>query len=527
MKWRCTIVRLLICGLGLAAWPGAAAGPFEGPVAPTPHSRIDELVFGRLEALGIEPARLCSDGVFVRRVYLDVLGTLPTADEARAFIASTDPDKRRALIDRVLARDEYADYWAMKWGDLLRIKSEFPINLWPNAVQAYHRWVRTCLRENWPYDRFVRELLTASGSNFRVPPVNFFRALPRREPVSIAQAVALTFMGVRPEGWPPERWSGMAGFFAQVAYKPTSEWKEEIVYFDPGKTNSGAELPVLGTAVFPDGVAVELSPGQDPRAVFADWLVDPRNPWFARNLANRLWAWFLGRGIVHEPDDCRPDNPPSHPELLAYLEQELIAARYDVKRVQRLILNSTTYQLAPIPQDAAPAAEAHFAFYAPRRLEAEVLIDALCQITGTTEKYSSPIPEPFSFIPEQQRSIGLADASITSPFLEMFGRPARDTGLESERSRRPTAAQRLHLLNSSHIQRKLEQGPKFRALLQSRKSPREIVTTLYLTLLSRYPTQDELGIVAEYTKADAQSPRDAVLDVVWALINSDEFVYRH
>ncbi len=215
----------------------------------------------------------------------------------------------------------------MKWCDLLRVKSEFPINLWPNAVQAYHRWIRTCVKENMPYDRFVRELLTASGSNFRKPQVNFYRAVQSREPQAVAQAVALTFMGVRPASWPKERWSGMAAFFSQIAYKPTLEWKEEIVLFDLEKAATEAAAKTLQTAAFPDGTPAKLSPGQDPREAFADWLLAPKNPWFARNMANRVWFWLLGRGIVDPPDDMRPDNPPSNPELLAYLEQELVASR--------------------------------------------------------------------------------------------------------------------------------------------------------------------------------------------------------
>ena len=194
--------------------------------------------------------------------------------------------------------------------------------------------------------------------------------------------------------------------------------------------------------------------------MFADWLIRPENPWFTRNIVNRVWCWLLGRGIIHEPDDIRPDNPPSNPELLAYLERDLVAAHYDLKHMFRQILNSRTYQLSSIRRSPRPEAAAKFAFYPLRRLEAEVLIDALCQITGTTEKYTSAIPEPFTFMPDNQRSIALADGSISSSFLELYGRPSRDTGLESERNNRPTAAQRLHLLNSSHMQRKIEQSAK-------------------------------------------------------------------
>jgi hypothetical protein len=423
----------------------------------------------------------------------------------------------------------------MKWSDILRVKSEFPINLWPNAVQTYHRWIRTCIKENMPYDKFVRELLTASGSNFRVPPVNFYRAVQSKESQSIAQAVALTFMGVRAESWPKERLSGMSAFFSKVGYRTTAEWKEEIVVFDPDKlalsTVEGAAAPdsnaVTQVAIFPDGNSVRLSPDQDPREVFANWLISPKNPWFARNIVNRIWSWLLGRGIIDEPDDIRPDNPPGNPELLAYLERELLASHYDLKHIYRLILNSNTYQLSSIPTTDKPEGEANFSHYPLRRLEAEVLIDALNQITGTTEKYSSAIPEPFTFIPENQRSIALADGSITSSFLEMFGRPPRDTGLESERSNRPTSDQRLHLLNSSHIQRKIEQSSRLRDLMQSRRKPREVTTELYLTILSRFPTDEELKIIEAYSKSRRENRREVAFDLAWALINSAEFLYRH
>jgi hypothetical protein len=523
---------ILLPALVESAASGEALSPFEsqpaaaGQTVPTPptgpgaRSQIDKLIFSRLEQLGIQPANMCSDAVFVRRAYLDVIGALPTAQEAGTFLSDQDPNKRSTLIDRLLEYDEFADYWAMKWSDLLRVKAEFPINLWPNAVQAYHHWIRSSIRENRPYDRFVRDMLTANGSNFRVPQVNFYRAIQSKEPQAIAQAVALTFMGERAENWDKDRLSGMAGFFSQVAYKSTSEWKEEIVSFDPNK-------PPAPAAVFPDGTPAKLSPDKDPREVFADWLITPKNPWFTRNIVNRVWSWLLGRGIIHEPDDIRSDNPPSNPELLAFLEKELISANYDLKHIYRLILNSQTYQLSSIPRTGRPEGQVNFSHYPLRQLEAEVLIDALNQITGTTEKYSSAIPEPFTFIPEDRRSIALADGSTTSSFLEMFGRSARDTGLESERNNRPTAAQRLHLLNSSHIQRKIEQGPGLRPLLQSKQKPREVVTELYLTILSRFPTDEELKTVQAYSPQGAGRGREAAVDLAWALINSPEFIYRH
>lgn len=515
--------------------PGFGRSTFELATPSVPRGRIDELVFAKLQALGIEPARPCSDAVFLRRAYLDVIGTLPTVDEARAFLTDKDPDKRDKLIDALLQRPEFADFWAMKWSDLLRVKAEFPINLWPNAAQAYHRWIRNALRTTMPYDRFVRELLTSSGSNFRVPQVNFYRAMQSRDPKGIARSVALTFMGTRVDHWPEDRLAGMAAFFTKVAYKPTGEWKEEIVIFDPLKDvlpPSGSEQPAgkkpagkkaapkkpsgekppagnLPQPVFPDGTRVEIPWDKDPRVVFADWLIRPDNPWFTRNIVNRIWYWLVGRGIIHEPDDIRPDNPPSNPELLEYLAAELVQANYDLKHIYRLILTSSTYQFSPIPRTKDPRAAAHFASYVVRRLEAEVIIDALNQITGTTERYSSIIPEPYTFIPENCRAIALPDGSITSSFLELFGRPPRDTGLESERNNRITAAQRLHLLNSSHVRDKLRSGPALRKLLQEGNA----TENLYLAILSRFPGPGEGGAAGE--------------TLAWTLINTSEFLFRH
>ena len=264
----------------------------------------------------------------------------------------------------------------MKWSDLLRIKAEFPINLWPNAAQAYYHWIRTSIRENKPYDRFARELLTSSGSNFRVPPVNFYRAIQSRQPAAIAQAVALALMGARAEKWPPERLAGMSVFFAKIGYKSTAEWKEEIVFFDPTLTPvkpAGKNAAPPAAPIFPDGTPARIPPDRDPREVFADWLIDAKNPWFARNIVNRAWYWLDGRGIIHEPDDIRPDNPPSNPELLAYLEQR--TGRFALRPEARLPLDPEFEDLSAFvvgPRATGPEAEANFAFYPLRRLEAEV-----------------------------------------------------------------------------------------------------------------------------------------------------------
>jgi hypothetical protein len=538
---------LLVFALSLAVTPTAAADAslpvtptniFETVVSVTPETKIDTLVGAQLKKLGVVP-RLCSDEVFLRRAYLDVIGTLPTADEARTFLRDQRPEKRRLLIDHLLARPEFADYWAMKWCDVLRVKAEFPVNLWPNAAQAYHHWIKVSLRENKPYDQFVREMLTANGSNFRVGPVNFYRAVQNKTPEGIAAAVALTFMGTRVESWKDkDQLPGMAAFFSQLSYKPTREWKEEIVYWDPNKafheaTNTTLSLPQK--FILPDGKRIKKIPeDKDPREFFADWLITEKNPWFTTVLVNRQWGWLLGRGIIHEIDDIRPDNPPSNPKLLAYLQKEFVNSRYDMKELMRLILNSQTYQTSSIMPRCAQHehVEAHFGVYPLRRLDAEVLIDAINRVTETSDLYTSAIPEPFTFIPENTPAIALPDGSITSSFLELFGRSARATGQTDERVNKISPTQKMHLLNSGHIQRKITTSPKIKKLLtgNAKKDTErfsDILDEIYLMTLSRDPTPEERETTRAYVKKGGAKGSDVWYDVIWAVINSDEFLFRH
>jgi len=547
-------------GLKKASKPAPKPKPshhpvFENPASPAPANAIDKIVFAKLSSLGVKPV-LCSDAVFVRRAYLDLTGTLPEAHEAKAFIENSKmPNKRVALIDRLLNRPEHANYWAMRWSDILRIKAEFPVNLWPNAAQAYHRWVKAAVMQNKPYDAFARDLIISSGSNFRVPPVNFFRAMQDKSPEGIAATVALTLMGARVDHWPADRRAGMAVFFSQVGYKPTSEWKEQIVFWDPLKSTAVASstapgqdavaksvavtnvvpqaldkpLPVRKplTAVFPDGTKTTVPPDRDPREVFAEWLIQPNNPWFAKAIVNRTWAWVMGRGIIHEADDIQKDNPPSNPELLAYLEKELVSHKYDLKHLTRLILTSRTYQLSSVPRHKDPRALANFASYPLRRVEAEVLIDAVNQITGATDLLTSAVPEPFTYIPKEMPAVAVADGSISSSFLMLFGRSARGTGMQSERISELASSQWLHLLNSGHIQDKLTKGWKLRALLKSSTKQNVIVEKLYLAILSRFPTEEEQAAAAAYAKSGVVKGPDVGIDLAWSLINSQEFLLRH
>ncbi|TWU44868.1 hypothetical protein Q31b_00380 [Novipirellula aureliae] len=528
---------------------------FESDRPAVPTSEIDRLVFRSLSELGIEPV-ICSDCVFIRRAYLDTIGCLPTAAEVRAFLSDTDTKTKRVrLIDQLLERDEFADYWSMKWGDTLRIKAEFPINLWPNAAQAYHHWVRDSIAQNKPYDQFARELLTSSGSNFRAPEVNFYRAVQNKTPEGIANAVALTFMGCRSDSWSPTKLEGMAAFFSQIGYKPTAEWKEEIVFWDPlhqsvdasnvapgsavpGKVAASPEtdgsLPSIvrpTVATFPDGKTVKLTTEADPRIAFAAWLIRDDNPYFARSAVNRVWAWLLGRGLVEPADDFRADNPPIHPELLAYLESEFVKSHYDLKSLYRLILTSEVYQFSSLSNAASTDGEsrsvAELANYPLRRLDAEVLIDAINQITGSNDLYTSAIPEPFTYIPRGQPAVSIADGSITSPFLALFGRSARATGMADERSNNPVPAQWLHLLNSSHIQQKLERGQKLKRFFAANRKPQQTIDELYLTILSRHPSESEISIVMAYPNNRGRFRREDWIDICWALINSTEFSYKH
>jgi hypothetical protein len=519
---------LIFIGIGLslpisAQYSAGRTDPFKNSARQAPPRSIDQPLLKQYKEKGIRPAGTCSGSIFVRRIYLDLTGSIPTADEARSFIENRSMNKRASLIDELLASDGFSDYSAMLWCDRLRVKSEFPINLWPNAVQAYHRWIHTSIRENKHYDQFVSEILISNGSNFRVPQVNFFRAVQNNEPESLARAAALSFMGTRYDAWPEEQQSNLAAFFSDVRFKKTGEWKEEIVYADLFSMSTNRRPEQL---TFPDGISVNIPLHMDARAAFSDWLTSPKNPWFSKNAVNRIWHQLFGIGIIDAPDDLRPDNPPANAALLALLEKELIKSDYDLRHIYRLILNSATYQRSSIPQTNTPEAERLFAHYSLRRVDAETLIDSLCRITGTREQYWSVIPEPFSFMPMEDGSVTLADGSITSPFLEKFGRPPRDTGLASERNNEITGAQMLHLLNSSHIREKLDRVA-VNIPRRNRGNPQENIAELYLSILSRPPTTDELKVLQDYSESAEAQGASLAADVAWALINSPEFIFKH
>ena len=534
VQYRKAVVAFVLGALSFGTMTGAAEPPpfqpdermvlraiFEKSGDFVTVNRIDELLLAGLKKKRLRPAALCSDAVFVRRVYLDVIGTLPTAAQTRKFLNDTAPRKRAVLIDELLNSREFADYWAMKWADMLRVKAEFPINLWPNGAMVYYRWIHAAIRENKPFDHFARELLTANGSNLRDPPSNFYRAVSQKDAETLAETVAQTFLGTRIGPWPEQERKELTTFFSRVGYKGSAEWKEEIVFWD-------RKPPDSPYVVFPDGTKGTIGPNQDPRAVFADWLVSPNNIGFRENIANRVWYWLLGRGLVHEPDDFRLDNPPVYPDLLRYLGKELAVKKFDLKVLYRLILNSRTYQQSSIPRESMSNVEESFAVYPVRRLEAEVLQDAFNQIFDIRIGYSSEVPEPFTMIPPRYRTIMLPDPSISSSFLEMFGRATRDSGLESDRNNDVTEAQQLFLLNSTEVndwsRRYLQ---RYRNLGRSQSDRRKALDEIWLTILSRYPTSVEVQRFFENSQQPARQQGDHLQDLIWALINTKEFLCRH
>jgi len=514
--------------------PRKLAKPF--PKVPT-YNKIDELVLARLKELGILPSGLSTAAQFLRRVYLDVIGLPPTPAEARKFLADKDARKRAKLIDALLERDEYADFQALKWGDLLRIKSEFPSNLWPNGVQAYHRWVRNSIATNKPYDKFATELLTATGSNFRHPPSNYYRALRKRDAQGYAETTALVFMGARIScarchGHPTEAWTradsqGMAAFFPQVRIKRTQEWKEEIVYRSPTTTLRDSTTRQVIAPKFLGGQTVKLATGEDPRAAFAKWLTAPGNPWFAKSITNRMWFWLFERGIIHEIDDLRPTNPPTNPALLAYLESELVKSKYDLKHMYRLMLNSRTYQLSSMPNASNASDGVYFSHYPVKRLGAEQFLDTINAVTETYESYLSRVPEPYTRLPKGTRAVQVMDGSIGTPFLKLFGRPPRDTAYESDRCHETSMRQALYMINSSELENRVSRSPRIARMLKAKATDEAVVEEIFLAALARFPKAKEKAESIKYLVDNKRNRTQAVRDLMWALLNTKEFMFNH
>jgi len=489
---------------------------------------IDEKLLAKWKDLGLTPSPLCTDEEFFRRLHLDVLGTLPAPADIKAFLAEPDPARRKKAIDKVLDRPEYVDYWALKWGDLLRIDRDA---LNEKGMWSFTNWVRASLRDQKPVDEFVRDIITAEGSTFTDGPANYYRVA--NNPQDWSENTAQVFLGVRIQcarchHHPFEKWSqddyyGMSAFFVRLATKGSQEFGifggETVVHL----RSAGEQThPRKGGVVKPHPLdGPEMDDPFDRRRKLADWLTAPDNPFFAKNIVNRFWGYLMGRGLVEPLDDLRATNPASNPELLDALAKDFIAHKYDLKHLLRTILNSRAYQLSSLKTDgnAADAGNVQHTRYTVKRLTAEQIADALDFASGTREKYQG--------LPLGTRAIQLPDTKVRSFFLDTFGRPPRQITCECERSTQPNIAQALHLLNGDFLNKKIADPTGRVELLLKAKTPLlDVVEELYVTTLSRPPQPGETVRALDWIKK-APTEREGVQDLQWVLLNSTEFLFNH
>ena len=491
---------------------------------------LDELGYAHFQKLGLFPSARCSDAEFLRRSTLDTIGRLPTVAEARSFLADTAADKRRRWVEQLLADPAWADYWANKWADLLRPN---PDRVGVKSVYLLDQWLRTEFRQNVRFDEFARALLTVEGSNHRDGPAVVYR--DRREPPELTTIFSQVLLGVRMEcakchHHPNERWGQddfyqFAAFFGSVKQKgdglsPPISAGRETFYHEPGGT---VKHPVTDVVLAPrplDGPKLEAKEAADPRRALAQWLTNPENPYFARAAVNRVWANFFGRGFVEPVDDFRVSNPIVNEPLLKALAADFTRHGYDLKHVMRTILNSELYQLSSVPNDANLADTKHFSRALRRRLPAEVMLDAVCDVTG--------VPDEFEGCPPGARAIQTWTFKTPSHFLDAFGRPNASTDAPCERDLKTSVVQTLHLMNSQALQTKLA-NPQGRArkLADSDKPTGEIITELYLAAFARPPSPEESEAAIARFGSDPKQRQTATEDVLWALLNSPEFVFNH
>jgi hypothetical protein len=491
---------------------------------------IDGHVWAKLKRLGITPSEAAGDATFLRRAAIDVIGRLPAPDEAREFLADTSPEKRARLVDRLLERPEYADHWANKWMDLLRPN---PYRVGIKAVWNLDAWIRSAFRNNLPYDQFVRQVVTARGSTFRDGPATIFR--DRREPEEIAPMVSQLFLGIRLEcakchhhpfeSWGQEQFYEFAAFFARVGRKgtglsPPISGGEEIVYTaksgsvqHPLTGQTLAARPLFGTAPASD------DPDSDPRESLAAWMTSEQNSYFARVIVNRVWADLMGRGIVDPVDDLRATNPPANGPLLDALAEDFRGHGFDLKHLIRTIMASTVYGLSSTPNERNVADTRNFSRHYRQRLRAEVLLDALADVTEVAERFEAA--------PPRSRATAIWTHRVPSLFLDTFGRPDPNQDPPCERTSDTSVVQALHLMNAPGLDEKLtsDEGRVARLARQG-AAPGAIVEELYLLTFSRLPTDEERAIGAGVLAEPGVAPRQAIADLLWALINSAEFVFK-
>ena len=503
---------------------------YERPKA-TEVNYVDKAVNERLHRLRIVPSGVCTDEEFVRRVYIDVVGLYPKPAELQAFIADTRPDKRKQLVETLLQRKEFTELWVMKWAELLQIRSG--INQGNNAppfyknALLYYNWMADEIGKNRPINEIVVDLLSANGGTVSVPAVNYYQSELDR--LKLSENVAQVFMGMRIQcaqchNHPFDRWTmndyyGFNAFFAQIGRKNTDDPQEVIVFNSKGGESQHFLTKKNVKPKFLGGEEPDLKPGDDRRRVMAEWLASPRNPYFARNIANIVWAHFLGVGVVDPVDDVRVSNPPSNTELLDELAAHLTEYKYDVRKLVRDITASAAYQRSSKTNETNANDKLNFARAQVRRVRAEVLLDAISQITET--------PNKFQGLPLGARAVQIADGAVSNYFLETFGRSKRESVASTEVKTDPNLSQALHLMNGDAVNDRIRRGKVVERLIASGKKDDEIVTELFLRVFGRFPAAVESKSIGAAIAADPSGRQVVLEDAFWALMNSKEFYFNH
>jgi hypothetical protein len=493
------------------------------PPTETPVNYVDELVNAKLHKLRLEPSELCSDDVFLRRVTIDITGVLPTEQEFQEFTADTDPAKRAKLVDRLLERKEFSEIWAMKWAELLMVKSNVDVSY--KSMFLYSNWLTDRISSNMPLNLMVQELLGANGGTFTNPPTNYYQI--ERDTLKTAENVAQVFMGMRTQcaqchNHPFDRWTmddyySFAAFFSQIGRKGGEDYRETIV-FNSGSGEVGH--PVGGRAMPPKFLGGDTPDvtGKDRRVVLAEWLASPKNPYFATSVANRVWEHFFGVGIVEPIDDIRVSNPASNPELFQALGDRFTQYNYDFKQLVRDICNSHAYQRSSRRNESNASDELNFAHARIRRIKAENLLDSISEVTETKDKFQG--------LPVGARAVQIADGGVSTYFLTTFGRATRATCAVAEVKTDPTLSQSLHLLNGDTVETKVRDGGVVKRMLEAGKSPTEVIDLIYIRAFCRKPTAEEGEKLLQIVAA-AEDPQRGLEDVFWAVLNSREFLFNH
>lgn len=497
---------------------------YQWPATIAEKNYIDTFVDAKLKKLRIIPSDVCTDEVYLRRAYIDVIGMLPTAEEHDRFVGDADPQKREKLIDELLGRKEFVDMWVMKWAELLQIRSGGENQFQYKAALLYYNWLEDRISHNVPMDKIVQELLGATGGTFKNPATNYYQVTT--EALKISENTAQVFMGMRIQcaqchNHPFDRWTmndyySFEAFFSQIGRKQAEDSRETIVF-----NSGGGEIshPVTHQPMKPKflGGDVPDVAGKDRREVLAKWIASPQNPFFAKNLANIVWSHFLGHGIIDPVDDVRVSNPAVNPELLDTLGQKFTEYNYDFKRLVRDICTSRTYQLATETNATNEQDERNFSHGAIRRMRAEVMLDCITQVTETKEKFKG--------LPLGARAVQIADGNTSNYFLRTFGRASRESVCSCEVKMDPNLSQALSLLNGE-THGKIDGSPFMHAMLKAKTPPAQIIDQLYMRCLSRHPLPDEsTALLAQF-----QTGRDPITvtdDLFWALLNSQEFMFNH